>query len=185
MAANFSSGKDICEGENCEAITDVTYYVKEKKKLCEGCIGEARKGGSNLYCEKHDEEIKLFCKTHGVAVCYSCAMIDHQQPCERQDIEGAIMESRAKLNILKEKAKNKLKLCRVTGDQIRQCRKDTDTHIQALTDEVESVINEAVKTDKDREKKDAAQINQEIDGENQKLREKIRKNNEERQNDLD
>eukprot|EP00057_Strongylocentrotus_purpuratus_P018299 XP_011672773.1 PREDICTED: uncharacterized protein LOC105442407 [Strongylocentrotus purpuratus] len=49
MAANFSCGEDICEGENCEAITDVTYYVKEKKKLCEdcaskeGCIGKARK----------------------------------------------------------------------------------------------------------------------------------------------
>eukprot|EP00057_Strongylocentrotus_purpuratus_P017776 XP_011672250.1 PREDICTED: uncharacterized protein LOC105442117 [Strongylocentrotus purpuratus] len=43
MAANFSSAEDICEGENCEAIADVTYYVKEKKKLCEGCIGKARK----------------------------------------------------------------------------------------------------------------------------------------------
>ena len=50
MAANFSSAEDICEGEDCEAITDVTYYLKEKKKLCndcaskEGCIGKATKG---------------------------------------------------------------------------------------------------------------------------------------------
>eukprot|EP00057_Strongylocentrotus_purpuratus_P022545 XP_011677019.1 PREDICTED: uncharacterized protein LOC105444448 [Strongylocentrotus purpuratus] len=185
MAANFSSAEDICEGENCEAIADVTYYVKERKKLCEGCIGKARKGGSNLYCKKHDEEIKLYCKTHGVAVCHSCAMIDHQQPCERQDIEGAIMESRAKLNILKEKVKDKLKHCRVYGDQIRQCRKDTDIHLQAVKDEVDSVINEAIQTDKDREKEDAAKINQAIDDENQKLREKIRKNDEERQKQLE
>ena len=83
--------------------------------------------------KKHDEEIKLFCKTHGVAVCHSCAMIDHhEQSCVRQDIEGAIMESRAKLNILNEKAKEKLKLCRVYRDQIHQCRRDTDTHLQAL-----------------------------------------------------
>ena len=124
MADNFSSAEDICEGENCEAITDVTYYVQEKKKLCEdcaskgGCIRKARKGGANLYCVKHDKDIDLYCKTHGVALCYSCAIIDHQQPCVQQDIEGVIMESRAKLNILKEKAKDKLKLCRVYGDQI-------------------------------------------------------------------
>eukprot|EP00057_Strongylocentrotus_purpuratus_P029150 XP_011683624.1 PREDICTED: uncharacterized protein LOC105447371 [Strongylocentrotus purpuratus] len=187
MAAKFSSAEDICEGKNCEAITDVTYYVKEKKKLCEdcatkeGCIGKARKGGSNLYCAKHDKDIELYCKTHGVALCYLCAMIDHQlQPCLKQGIEGAIMENKAKLNILKEKAKDKLKLCRAYGDLIRQCRKDTDTHLQALKDEVDSVINEVIQTDKDTEKEDAAKINQEIDEKNQKLKEEIRKNDEER-----
>eukprot|EP00057_Strongylocentrotus_purpuratus_P012891 XP_011667365.1 PREDICTED: uncharacterized protein LOC105439727 [Strongylocentrotus purpuratus] len=199
MAAKFSSAEDICEGENCEAITDVTYYVKEKKKLCiscastEGCIGKARQGGPNLYCVKHDEEIKLYCETHGVALCYSCAHIDHHaQTCVRQDIEGAIMESRASLNILKEKAKDKLKLCRVYGDQIRQCRKDTDTHLQALKDEVDLVTNEAIETDKDREKEDAAKINEDIDEKNQKLQEeiqkindKIGKNDEEREKQLE
>ena len=73
MAANISSAEDICAGEHCQSITDLTYYVKEKKKLyddCaskEGCIGKTRKGGSNFYCEEHGEEIKLYCKTHGVA----------------------------------------------------------------------------------------------------------------------
>eukprot|EP00057_Strongylocentrotus_purpuratus_P018021 XP_011672495.1 PREDICTED: uncharacterized protein LOC105442264 [Strongylocentrotus purpuratus] len=184
MAANFSSAEDICEGENCEAITDVTYCVKEKKKLCnncastEGCIGKARKGGPNLYCVKHDEEIKLYCTTHGVALCYSCAHIDHhEQCCVRQDIEGAIMESRASLTTLKEMAKDKLKLCRVYGDHIHQCRKDTDTHLQAVKDEVDSVINEAIQTDIDREKEDAAKINQDIDEKNQKLEEEIQKIN--------
>ncbi|XP_011683710.1 uncharacterized protein LOC105447408 [Strongylocentrotus purpuratus] len=196
MAANFSSTEDICERENCQSVTDVTYYVKEKKKLCddcastEECIGKARKGRPNLYCEKHDgEEIKLYCTTHNVAVCQLCAMIDHHDPsCVRQDIEGAIMDSRAKINILKEKAKEKLELCRVYGDHIHQCRKDTNTYLQALKDEVDSVINEAVQTDKDKEKEDLAKINQEIDEKNQNLREeiqqineKIRKNDEERE----
>eukprot|EP00057_Strongylocentrotus_purpuratus_P026416 XP_011680890.1 PREDICTED: uncharacterized protein LOC105446153 [Strongylocentrotus purpuratus] len=183
MAANFSSAQNICEGENCQSITDVTYYVKEKKNLCddcafkEECIRKARKGRPNLYCEQHDgEKIKLYCKTHGVAVCQLCAMIDHQQPCLLQDIEGAIMDIRAKLNILKEKAKDKLEFCRVYGDQIHQCRTDTDTHLQALKDEVDSVINEAIQTDK--EKEDVAKINQEIDEKNQKLREEIQKINE-------
>ncbi|XP_030849421.1 uncharacterized protein LOC105444448 [Strongylocentrotus purpuratus] len=192
MAANFSSAEDICEGENCEAITDVTYYVKEKKKLCDncastgGCIGKARKGGTNLYCVKHDEEIKLYCKKHGVALCYSCAHIDHHdQCCVRQDIEGAIMESKASLTTLKEKAKDKLKLCQVYGDQIQQCRKDTDTHLQALRIEVDSVINEAIQTDKGIEKEDAAKINQEFNEKNKQLREKIRKNDEEKMKRLE
>ena len=192
MAAKFSSAEDICEGENCEAIADVTYYVKEKKKLCDdcaskgGCIGKARKGGSNLYCVKHDKDIELYCKTHCVALCYLCAMIDHQlQPCLKQDIEGATMENKTKLNILKEKAKDKLKLCRDYGDQIRQCRKDTDAHLQALTDEVDSLINEAIITDKDREKKVAAKINQEFDEKNKKLQEEVRKNDEEREKHLE
>ena len=156
-----------------------------------GCIGKARKGGSNLYCKKHDEEIKLYCKTDRVALCYSCAHIDHQQPCVQQDIEGAIMESVERLMTLKEMAKDKLKLCRVYGDQILQCRKDTDIHLQALKDEVDSVINEAIQTDKDREKEDASKINQETDKKNQKLEEeiqkindKIQKNDEEREKQL-
>eukprot|EP00057_Strongylocentrotus_purpuratus_P009735 XP_011664209.1 PREDICTED: uncharacterized protein LOC105438280 [Strongylocentrotus purpuratus] len=184
MAANFSSAEDVCEGENCQSITDVTYCVKEKKKLCndcaskEGCIGKARRGRLNLYCEMHDEEIKLYCKTHGVAVCCLCAIIDHQQPCVHQDIESAIIENKETLNALKEKAKDKLKLCRVYGDQIHQCRKDTDIHLQALKDEVDSAINEAIQTEKDKEKEDAAKINQEIDEKKQKFKEEIRKINE-------
>ena len=95
------------------------------------------------------------------------------------------MENKAILIILKENAKDKLELCRVYGDQIRQCRKDTDTHLQALTDEVDSVINEAIKTDKDKEKEDATLINQEFDEKNQKLQEEIRKNDEERMKRLE
>ena len=65
-----------------------------------------------------------------------------------------------------------------------QCRKDTDTHLQALKDDVDSVINEAIKTDKDRENEDAAKINQETDEKNQKLQEEILKINEKiRKND--
>ncbi|XP_030849602.1 uncharacterized protein LOC115927631 [Strongylocentrotus purpuratus] len=199
MAANFSSAEDICDRENCQSFTNVTYYVKEKKKLCddstskEECIGKARKGRPNLYCEKHDgEEIKLYCKTHNVAVCQLCAMIYHQQPCMRQDIEGAILDIRVKLNILKEKVNDKLEVCRVYGDQIHQCRKDTDTYLQALKDEVDSVINEAIQTEKDKEKEDAAEINQEIDEKNQKLQDEIKqinkkmqKNDEEREKRLE
>ena len=158
----------------------MTYYVKEEKNLCddcaskEKCIEKQERGRAILYCEKHDgEKIKLYCKTHGVAVCQLCAMIDHQQPCMLQDIEGAIVDIRAKLNILKEKAKDKLEFCRVYGYQIHQCRTDTDIHLQALKDEVDLVINEAIQTDK--EKEDVAKINQEIDEKNQNFARRFKK----------
>ena len=94
MDSEFSSTEGVCEGDECDANTDLTVYVKEKK-LCHDCaskkecFGRPRKGGPNLYCEKHGKDIDLYCKTHGIALCVSCAMIDHvEKPCVRQDIEG-------------------------------------------------------------------------------------------------
>ncbi|XP_030846552.1 E3 ubiquitin-protein ligase TRIM21-like [Strongylocentrotus purpuratus] len=186
MASELSSVEGVCEGDECKANTDLTFYVKEKKKLCHDCASKKecfgpRKGGPNLYCEKHGKDIDLYCKTHGVALCVSCAMIDHvEKPCMRQDIDDAIMDNKAKLNILKEKAMEKLQLCRVHGKHISQCRQSADEHLQSIKDEVDSVIEKAIARDKVREQEDAAKIDQEIDGKNQKLKEEIRKNNEER-----
>ena len=129
MASEFSSVEGVCEGADCKANTDLTFYVKEEKKLCHDCaskkecIGEARMGGPYLYCEKHGKDIDWYCKSHGVALCISCVVIDHhEKPCVRQDIEDAIMENKAKLNFLKENAIEKLELCRVHGKHISQCR---------------------------------------------------------------
>ena len=195
MASEFSSVEGVCEGDDCKANADLTFYVKEKKKLCHDCaskkecFGKARKGGPNLYCEKHDKHIDWYCITHGVALCISCVVIDHhEKPCVRQDIEDAIMENKAKLNILKDKAMDKLELCRVHGEHIGQCRQAAEKHLQSIKDEVDSVIEKAIARDKVREQEDAAQIDQEIDEKNQKLKEeiqklqeKIRTNNEERE----
>ncbi|XP_041466100.1 uncharacterized protein LOC121416699 [Lytechinus variegatus] len=197
MATNFTPDQQ-CEGKECQSITDVTYYVEEKKRLCddcaskEGCIARVKRGVPNIYCEEHDEKVKLYCKSHGVPLCYSCAMIKHLQPCQRQDINDAIKESGARLTVLKEKGRDKLKEGRLYEDEIDQCTKDTDTHLQALKDEVNSTIKEAINIDKVKEKMEADKINQAFDGKNQVLREeimkineKIRKNNEERDKQLE
>ena len=106
--------RELSVNHRCDVLREGEEEALRWLRLQRGMHRKSRKGRPNLYCEKHDgEEIKLYCKTHGVAVCQLCAMIDHQQPCVRQDIEGAIMDSRAKLIILKEKAKDKLELCRV------------------------------------------------------------------------
>ncbi|XP_063956731.1 uncharacterized protein LOC135154479 isoform X2 [Lytechinus pictus] len=197
MAANFSTDQQ-CEGKDCQSITDVTYYVEEKKRLCDECASEERcikrvkRGETNIDCEEHGEKVKLYCKTHGVPLCYLCAMIKHQQPCERQDINSTINESRARLTVLREKATGKSKKSRVCSDKIDQCTKDTDTHLQALKDEVNSTIKEGINIDKAKEKMEADKINQEFDDQNQilqeeilKINEKIRKNNEEREKQLE
>eukprot|EP00057_Strongylocentrotus_purpuratus_P015255 XP_011669729.1 PREDICTED: uncharacterized protein LOC105440858 [Strongylocentrotus purpuratus] len=115
-------------------------------------------------------------------------MIDHvEKPCVRQDIDDAIIDNKAKLNILKEKAMEMLQLCRAHGKHISQCRQSADEHLQSIKDEVDSVIEKAIARDKVREQEDAAKIDQVIDGKNQKLQEEIQKmqdqirmNNEER-----
>ncbi|XP_063956683.1 uncharacterized protein LOC129263065 [Lytechinus pictus] len=197
MATNFTQDQQ-CEGKECQSITDVTYYVEEKKRLCddcaskEECIARVKRGVPNIYCEEHDEKVKLYCKTHGVPLCYSCAMIKHQQPCVQQDINDAIKESGARLTVLKERARDKVKEGRLYEDEIDQCTKDTGTHLQALKDEVNSIIKEAINAYKVKEKTEADKINKEFDGKNQalqeeimKINEKIRKNNEEREKQLE
>nr|XP_054756967.1 uncharacterized protein LOC129263064 [Lytechinus pictus] len=189
MATNFSPDQQ-CEGKECELITDVTYYVEEKKRLCddcaskEGCIARVKRGVPNIYCEEHDEKVKLYCKSHGKALCAFCA-IDHLDPCVRQNMDVAIGDLQAKLTSIKEKGRDKLKEGRLYEDEIDQCTEDTNTHLQALKDEVNSIINEAINIDKVKEKMEADKINQEFDGKNQvlqkqimKINEEIRKNNE-------
>ncbi|XP_041467565.1 nuclear factor 7, ovary-like [Lytechinus variegatus] len=197
MAANFTLDQQ-CEGKECQSITDVTYYVEEKKRLCDdcaskqGCIARVKRGGPNIYCEEHDEKVKLYCKSHGVSLCYSCAMIKHRHPCKRHDINDAIMESRARLTVLIEKARDNLKESRQSEDEIDQCTKNTDAHLQALKDEVKSITMEAINRNKVKEKTEADKINQKFDDHNQvlqeeimKINEKIRKNDEEREKQLE
>ncbi|XP_063956737.1 uncharacterized protein LOC129263064 [Lytechinus pictus] len=195
MATNFTPDQQ-CEGKECQSITDVTYYVEEKKRLChdcasKGCIARVVRGVPNTYCEEHNEKVKLFCESHGKPLCAFCA-VDHLDPCVRQNMDIAIVDLQAKLASIKEKGRDKLKEGRLYEDEIDQCTKDTNTHLQALKDEVNSIIKEAINTDKIKEKMETDKINQEFDDQNQvlqeeilKINEKIRKNNEEREKQLE
>ncbi|XP_063964919.1 uncharacterized protein LOC129274441 [Lytechinus pictus] len=184
MASEFSSVVEgtVCEEADCESISDVTFYVKEKKKLCHDCalkkecIGIARRGVSNLFCEKHEKVMDLYCKTHGKVLCLSCAMIDHhEKPCVRQDIEDALRENKAKLNILQKAMMDKLELLRVYGIEIHQGKHVPDEHLKTIQNEVDSEIEEEIERDRAKEKEDADKIDEEIDGENEQHQEEIRK----------
>nr|XP_054767241.1 uncharacterized protein LOC129274455 [Lytechinus pictus] len=184
MASKFSSDEEgtVCEEADCESITDVTFYVKEKKKLCHDCalkkkcIGIARRGVPNLFCEKHEKVMDMYCKTHGKVLCLSCAMIDHhEKPCVRQDIEDALRENKAKLTILQKAVMDKLELLRVYGIEIHQGKHVPDKHLKTIQNEVDSEIEEEIERDRAKEKEDADKIDEEIDGENEQHQEEIRK----------
>nr|XP_054767233.1 uncharacterized protein LOC129274447 [Lytechinus pictus] len=184
MASKFSSDEEgtVCEEADCESITDVTFYVKEKKKLCHDCalkkecIGIARRGVPNLFCEKHEKVMDMYCKTHGEVLCLSCAMIDHhEKPCVRQDIEDALRENKAKLTILQKAMMDKLELLRVYGIEIHQGKHIPDEHLKTIQNEVDSEIEEEIERDRAKEKEDADKIDEEIDGENEQHQEEIRK----------
>nr|XP_054767235.1 uncharacterized protein LOC129274450 [Lytechinus pictus] len=203
MASAFSSIVEgsVCEEVDCESITDITFYVKEKKKLCHDCalkkecIGIARRGVPNLLCKEHDELICLYCRTHNEALCYSCALTDHrQQQCVQEDIMIALKKNREDLSILKNRAIDKSDLCRVYENEIHKTKQAKDEHLQNIQNDVDSEIESAIERDKTREREDADKINNEIDEENEgfqdeirelqekirKLQDKIEKNNEKR-----
>ncbi|XP_063964560.1 uncharacterized protein LOC135156341 [Lytechinus pictus] len=196
MACEFSSIEGVvCEEAGCESITDVTFFVTEKKKLCHDCalkkecIGLERRGRLALYCEKHDKTMDLYCKTHGEALCVSCAMIDHrQQQCKQQGIKDALLENKAKLSILKEYTVDKLELFQDYGNEIHQIKPVADDHLQTIRNEVGSEVERAIERDRARQGEDSDKIDQEINDKNeqlqeeiQKLQNKIQKNNDERE----
>ncbi|XP_041478885.1 uncharacterized protein LOC121426595 [Lytechinus variegatus] len=183
MASELSSVQEgaVCEEADCESITDVTFYVKEKKKLCHDCalkkecIGMSRRGAPNLFCAKHEKVMDMYCKTHGEVLCLSCAMIDHhEKPCVQQDIEDALRENKAKLTILQKAAMDKLELLRVYGIEIHQCKQVQDEHLKTIQNGV-SEIEEEIERDRAKEKEDADKINKEVEGENEQHQEEIRK----------
>nr|XP_054766767.1 LOW QUALITY PROTEIN: uncharacterized protein LOC129273919 [Lytechinus pictus] len=184
MASEFSSVLEgaVCEEADCESISDVTFYVKEKKKLCHDCalkkecFGIVRRGVPNLLCKEHDELIRLYCRTHNVALCYSCALTDHRQKqCVQEDIMIALKKNREDLSILKNRAKYKSELCRVYENEIHKTKQAKDEHLQNIQNDVDSEIENAIERDRAREKEDADEINKKIDGENEQLQKEIRK----------
>ncbi|XP_041478505.1 uncharacterized protein LOC121426317 [Lytechinus variegatus] len=184
MASAFNSIAEgsVCEEADCESITDVTFYVKEKKKLCldcalkNDCVGIARRGGPNVFCEKHEKIMDLYCRTDNIPLCYSCASIDHrQQQCVHEDITIALKKNREDLSILKNRAIDQSELCRIYGNEIHKTRQAKEDHLQTIQNDVDSEIENAIERDTAREREDADKIDKDIDGENEQLQEEIRK----------
>ena len=64
---------------DCEAITDVTYYVRRRRSSAmaappKGDASGSKKGWVQSLFWGAWWRNQLYCKTHGVALCYSCAL---------------------------------------------------------------------------------------------------------------
>ena len=183
MASGLDScGKSTCEREGCRATTEVTYYVEEKKKLCEECatktrhVRKERKGGLNFFCEKHDKPIRIHCVTHDVSVCHLCATIDHvQQSCVRQDIDDAIAEKKLQFLELQAKVRDRTTIWRKRGNEVCLCEEDAKKHLKSVRDQVDSLIDDEIKKVKDRAQREAAVINKEADDEIRRINEQREK----------
>ena len=159
----------------------MTYYVEEKKKLCEecatktGCARKERKGGISLFCEKHDQPITMYCKTHDVSLCHLCAVMNHQRPCELQDVDDAIAEKKRQLLDLRATAQDETTMWKKYVDEIRLCGEDAKIHLKSVQDQVDSLIDDEIKKVKDRVRHEAAVINKETDDEIRRINEKREK----------
>ena len=167
MASGFHNTSTHCERTGCRATAGITYYVKEKKKLCDDCAKDAttvsptKKSELNLFCEKHDEPVRIHCKVHDVSVCSTCVLIEHiYHECERQDVGDAIKDYRRQLLDLQSTAKDKVIFWKSYGDRIRLCGDDANKHLQALRDVVDMVMDEAIKEVKDRVRLNAELISE-------------------------
>ena len=159
----------------------MTYYVEEKKKLCDecatktGCARKERKGGLNLFCGKHDQPITVYCKTHDVGVCQLCAVINHQRQCELQDVNDAIEEKKQQLLDLQVAARDKTTMWKKYGDRMCLCEDDAKKHLKSVQGQVDSLIDDEIKKVKDRVQDEAAVINKEADEEIRRINEKREK----------
>ncbi|XP_041467495.1 E3 ubiquitin-protein ligase TRIM71-like [Lytechinus variegatus] len=140
-------------------------------------LQRVRAGGQSLYCETHDKVIELYCTTHGAPLCNLCASVDHNgRDCVRQDIDDVIREYRPILVDLKETVKDKLKSARAYEDDIENCKKITNTHLQAVECDINATIQEAIKTEVDREKENAEEINREFEEKDRTREERLELN---------
>ena len=172
----------------------MTYYVEEKKKLCEECATKTggarkeRKGGISLFCEKHDQPITMYCKTHDVSVCHLCAVMNHQRPCELQDVDDTIAEKKQQLLDLQATARDKTTVWKKYGYEIRLCGEDANNHLKSVQDQVDSLIDDEIKKVKDKAQREAAVINKEADDEitriNKEREKSLKQRNADAQNQL-
>ena len=126
-------------------------------------------------------------KPHDVSVCHLCATINHQRPCELQDVNDAIAEKKQQLLDLRATARDKT-MWKKYGDEIRLCGEDAKNHLKSVQDQVYSLIDDEIKKVKDRAQNEAAVINKEADDEirriNEKREKRLKQCNEDAENQL-
>ncbi|XP_041841150.1 tripartite motif-containing protein 16-like [Melanotaenia boesemani] len=139
---------DVCTGRKLKAIKSclvcpASYCEKhlqphyEAPPLQKHKLVEPSKNLQQLVCSRHDEEIKIFCRTDQQIICYLCLMDEHKGhetvlvPAERAEKQKALEVSR---------------------QQIQHRIQDGEKDVKLLQQEVEAINGSADKAVEDSEK---------------------------------
>ena len=177
MASGFDSGESMCEEIGCRATTKETYCLEEKKKLCVECaaktVRKENRGGFHFFCGKHNEPIRIYCKTHDKSMCVVCATIDHVQPsCVRQDVESAIAEKKQVLLELQVTARDSKQTYIKHGNGVRLCENAANNHLKSVQDQIDFLIDDEIKKVKEKLQHEEMLINNDADNEIRRVNEK-------------
>ena len=125
--------------------------------------------GKGLECLKHNEQIKLFCQIHIVAVCHLCALKDHQKPCELSDVADVIKESEVKVNNLKETVHSAKTDLAIQEARISACGAFVDTHLGLIKRDINHEFKIRMNMVREKSKRESDTINREADEEIQRI----------------
>ncbi|KAM9392731.1 E3 ubiquitin-protein ligase TRIM16-like [Pholidichthys leucotaenia] len=142
VACDFCSGRKVkavrtcldCRASYCEDHLQPHYDVVPFKKHK---LVEPSKNLQENICSRHDEVMKIFCRTDQQSICYLCTMDEHKG----HDIVSAAAERAERQKKLRE---SQLK--------IQQRIQDREKDVKVLQQQVEAIIGSADKTVEDSEK---------------------------------
>ncbi|KAM9393103.1 tripartite motif-containing protein 16-like [Pholidichthys leucotaenia] len=142
VACDFCSGRKLkavrtcldCRASYCEDHLKTHYDVVSFRKHK---LVEPSKNLQENICSRHDEVMKIFCRTDQQSICYLCSMNEHKG----HDIVSATAERAERQKKLKE---SQLK--------IQQRIQDREKDVKVLQQQVEAIIGSADKTVEDSEK---------------------------------
>ncbi|XP_041841142.1 tripartite motif-containing protein 16-like [Melanotaenia boesemani] len=139
---------DVCTGRKLKAIKSclvclVSYCDKHLQhhydivQLKKHKLVEPSKNLQQLICSRHDEVMKIFCRTDQQSICYLCLMDEHKG---HETVPAAA-----------EKAEKQKKL-EVSRQEIQQRIQDGEKDVKLLQQEVEAINGSADKAVEDSEK---------------------------------
>ncbi|KAF0027490.1 hypothetical protein F2P81_020231 [Scophthalmus maximus] len=124
----------VCLVSYCEKHIQLHYDVPQLKK--HKLVDPTKKLQENI-CSRHDEVIKMFCRTDQQCICYLCSVDEHKG----HDTVSAAAERRARQRELE-----------LSQQQIQQRLQDTEKDVELLQRGVEAVNASADKAVEDSEK---------------------------------
>lgn len=153
-----------------------------------------RKGHDKAWsCDKHDEPIKFYCKSHVIPICHPCATKDHSQhACKLEDIEDVILEMKGELEHKSSEIKEAKERLKVQLESLNDsCDTWASSYLQAIEYEVLDTFEKRLRKETEAQGEEIRGINLEADEEIQIINDKrdarikkCKENGEQREKDI-